>query len=1041
MKTRHLFSLASGLLLALSQFAQAVDYDIVYSRFPRDGDENRIKMPEVFDPIRVPSGVDLMLLHPDGSEEVLVPGGDGAIIDPTVSYDGHWVYYSKFHDQRTEALDRQRPGDPSRAGADIYKIHLSTREIVRLTHQEWTPNTGLVDWSSDLLRADEDGPYYVGYGIFNLGPCPLPGGKVVFSSSRNTFLPNKGFTAPNLQLYTMDNDGGNVELMGHMNLGSALHPVVLTDGRVMFSSYEAQGLRDRRLWGLWAIWPDGRNWEPLVSAYAEPNAFHFQTELSNRHIAVVEYYNLNNNGFGTLLGIPPKPTDGPAFGSPDARDESNPGYQVGIWWFDEDHPSHRQPKYTSFPFSPKDIYNITAFTHGGDNASSRAQDGSYAGKVTHPSAAPDDDILLVWTPGPANNLNRPTQIPTYDAGIYILEDNASIDDHNDLVLIKNDPNYNEMQPRAVVPYSAVYGIDEPVKLPWYKNDGTEHAALPAGTPFGLVGTSSFYNRSSAPGDGDSDFDGLDPFNTSQNGASTNWTSQGADAGKYSDSEIFAVRILSMEPTTHLSRGPGTNNRRGFSNHAQERLRILGEIPLRKTNPDGSPLLDSTGMPDTSVLAKIPADVPFTFQTLDKDGLALNTSQTWHQLRPGEVRNDCGGCHAHDKPALDFAGTAASKPDYQLLDLLLKTPLVQDGEVTEVDAGAVEVEYYRDIKPILHRSCVTCHSVDGVQEASLALDDETVVDGYENTYNRLANDSRADYGIPPVISNGSWRQTNTSRYVRAFQSRRSLLAWKVFGRRLDGWTNDDHPTESVPGDASTLPADASANDADIDYLGTIMPPPDSGVPPLTEEEKGLFARWIDLGCPIDSPEPVRQAFGWFADELRPTLAVSLPAPGRTLEPLTTIRIGAFDYYTGLDESTLSVTADFEVNGLAPGTELAPGFAETGDHIWTLPLSPPITSLHRGLLTVSIKDTAGNITTCERTFTIGDVRLPPELVTGDGDGFGFRLEGEPQGQYRIESATDLFDWTPMLELQDFDGVQTIMELQEVNGRRFYRAVEME
>ena len=48
----------------------------------------------------------------------------------------------------------------------------------------------------------------------------------------------------------MDNDGLNVELVGHMNLGSALHPTVLKDGRVMFSSYEAQGLRDSRLWGL-----------------------------------------------------------------------------------------------------------------------------------------------------------------------------------------------------------------------------------------------------------------------------------------------------------------------------------------------------------------------------------------------------------------------------------------------------------------------------------------------------------------------------------------------------------------------------------------------------------------------------------------------------------------------------------------------------------------------------------------------------------------------------------------------------------------------
>ena len=38
----------------------------------------------------------------------------------------------------------------------------------------------------------------------------------------------------------------------------------------MFSSYEAQGLRDRRLWGLWSIYPDGRNWGPLMSAMKSP---------------------------------------------------------------------------------------------------------------------------------------------------------------------------------------------------------------------------------------------------------------------------------------------------------------------------------------------------------------------------------------------------------------------------------------------------------------------------------------------------------------------------------------------------------------------------------------------------------------------------------------------------------------------------------------------------------------------------------------------------------------------------------------------------
>ena len=42
----------------------------------------------------------------------------------------------------------------------------------------------------------------------------------------------------------------------------------------------------------------------------------------------------------------------------------------------------------------------------------------------------------------------------------------------ELVLLKNNPAYNEAWPRAVVPYAAVHGIAAPVDLPWLPNDGT-----------------------------------------------------------------------------------------------------------------------------------------------------------------------------------------------------------------------------------------------------------------------------------------------------------------------------------------------------------------------------------------------------------------------------------------------------------------------------------------------------------------------------------------------------------------------------------------
>ena len=82
------------------------------------------------------------------------------------------------------------------------------------------------------------------------------------------------------------------------------------------------------------------------------------------------------------------------------------------------------------------------------------------------------------------------------------------------------------------------------------------------------------------------FDGLDAFNTDENDQSSNWFWQGADAGKYTNADIWAIRILSMEANTHFSYGP--HEGKHFYNHAGERLRILGEIPVRKTNAQGQP---------------------------------------------------------------------------------------------------------------------------------------------------------------------------------------------------------------------------------------------------------------------------------------------------------------------------------------------------------------------------------------------------------------------------------------------------------------------
>ena len=271
--------------------------------------------------------------------------------------------------------------------------------------------------------------------------------------------------------------------------------------------------------------------------------------------------------------------------------------------------------------------------------------------------------------------------------------------------------------------------------------------------------------------------------------------------------------------------------------------------------------------------------------------------------------------------------------------------------------------------------------------NLVLDDDKIVslpnaDDVPGTYYRLTMDYAGRFGHKSVI--GSWRGQNASRYIRMFQSRRSLLVWKIYGERLDGWSNDDFPTETTPGDARTLAlkgeavqnTPANRNRADLDFTGSAMPPPDAvkegKVRPLSDEDKFTLVRWIDLGCPIDLDfdprQPERRGRGWLIDDQRPTLTLTYPCAGVNA-PLTRILVGMYDYGTGLDQTSFQVVANFPLAGVAAGEDLAQKFRSKSDGVWELALAAPLRNLPSGKLTISVSDRQGNISRIERTFSVG------------------------------------------------------------------------
>ena len=155
----------------------------------------------------------------------------------------------------------------------------------------------------------------------------------------------------------------------------------------------------------------------------------------------------------------------------------------------------------------------------------------------------------------------------------------------------------------------------------------------------------------------------------------------------------------------------------------------------------------------------------------------------------------------------------------------------------------------------------------------------------------------------------------------------------------------------------------------------MPPPEAvaagKVAPLTDEDRFTLVRWIDLGCPIDldhnAKNSGKRGLGWMLDDQRPTLSLTYPQAGSNPR-LARILVGMHDYYTGLDTDSFEVIADFAVDGVPAGANLAKKFKPLPDSRWELTLAQPIVDLPRGKLNVSVKDKQGNVTRIERSFSV-------------------------------------------------------------------------
>jgi len=122
----------------------------------------------------------------------------------------------------------------------------------------------------------------------------------------------------------------------------------------------------------------------------DARAFHFMTQAGDGRIVVVDYYNLNNSGFGTLLTIPQAPPAGQSPFHP-AFLAQNPALPETLSF---------GPYQFQMHFTPRGAQVLTPFTHPEDEAAPLGTGGARVGKALEGTGdTPGGQTLAEQAPG------------------------------------------------------------------------------------------------------------------------------------------------------------------------------------------------------------------------------------------------------------------------------------------------------------------------------------------------------------------------------------------------------------------------------------------------------------------------------------------------------------------------------------------------------------------------------------------------------------------------------------------------------------------
>ena len=486
--------------------------------------------------------------------------------------------------------------DP-RVSPDNKKIAFAVIYASNLIHERWTihgtlPITALGDGHTAVIHIyDTETGRLTAWprveGVIDMHPEWISNDTLVFVSNRAGVYPVRmPSKSPSygrqkaLQRWTAKIDGSNAVNIGpHDDM--ALHPLVLTDGNIVTSSWKV----DEKL-SSHGVTPENQYWMMMTdqfgggefsllgahetmftedgSHYDAIISLHFFGERSNGDLMTSNYYRANHMGLGLPIAFPRLPWGVEGVGD---------------------------------TFLPA-IYRLLPWAQEEDNPTFRDSNGVLMGKGGYPSGLPGGEVLLTKGTGYCYNAltfeeASPTALggPGCDIGIYVQKRIPSLHP-SDLARVVDKPERHEFSADVRLPYADVYGIPAPAVQTRQDNG---YCSLR------VVDTRAGKLRKGGP--------------------VCSKTGSCIEPG-FTVADIAKLAVYKAKPNLT----PQTTITTDLEGHEME---LLGYV---------------TPEADGSVNVKIPCDTPYKLRGVAADGREFIRDQIKHSNRPGEGRT-CLGCHA------------------------------------------------------------------------------------------------------------------------------------------------------------------------------------------------------------------------------------------------------------------------------------------------------------------------------------------------------------------------------------------------------------